>query len=81
MEIKCKINGCDNPVGIGKKYCNRHINERENKIKAVVGVMGAAGVTAWTKRNTIIKFCKTSVPKVAKVGIELGTIAFKKFIK
>ncbi|MDB1946393.1 hypothetical protein PMY35_01050 [Clostridium tertium] len=78
MGIKCKINGCDNPVKNGEKYCSRHICERNNKIKGILAGVGLVGTTVWKKREQVAKFCKNNGPKVAKVVKDLGVMVLKK---
>ena len=81
MGIKCKINGCDNPVKNGEKYCNRHICERDNKIKKMMAGVVFLGGVGWKNKKQVVKFCKNNGPKIVEYTKELAPIVLKKFMR
>lgn len=79
--MNCKFNGCNNPVVNGENFCNRHICQRDNKIKEMMAGFALLGGVACKNRKQIVKFCKDNGPKIVEYTKELAPIVLKKFMR
>lgn len=67
MSTKCKVVGCENPVSNGRKYCNKHMVQKNNRlVKGIGGIAVIGGGFALRNKDKIITICKKSGPQVAK---------------
>lgn len=55
---KCKKKNCSNEVLKGNKYCNYHLNQREDKGKKLIGVVATVPVLLLGGKNILKKFKK-----------------------
>ncbi|WAT25344.1 hypothetical protein OZ415_04580 [Aerococcus urinaeequi] len=55
---KCKKKDCSNEVSKGNKYCNYHLNQREDKGKKLIGALGTASALLMSGIRVIKKFKK-----------------------